>query len=171
MAAAPAAMDLVSFRDDIEGSPFVEVTKRAWRPTLGLHWDKAGSLLGAACGLQDDTWQPADFNQALDSGREIELRVIGRKTGREITDPVWFVREGDRLYLLPVGGSGSNWYKNVLKTPTVRIAVGGAQLEATAAPITDSSSVRQIVDKFGAKYGTDKEYYPQQDVAVEVPLA
>jgi hypothetical protein len=27
--------------------------------------------------------------------------------GRDISNPVWFVREGEKLYLLPVGGSDS----------------------------------------------------------------
>lgn len=37
--------------------------------------------------------------------RQIKLRVIGRKTGKTISVPVWFVLEGDALYLLPVQGS------------------------------------------------------------------
>jgi hypothetical protein len=45
------------------------------------------------------------FNQALESSREIELTVTGRTSGREISIPVWFVQEGDKLYLVPVRGS------------------------------------------------------------------
>ena len=110
---------------------------------------------------------------ALDSSSEIDLTVVGRKTGRESTRPVWFVREGDQLYLMPVQVSDSDWYRNLLKTPAIRLVAGGAQVEANAAPITDPAKVGQILDKFGAKYGTEavEKYYPQQDVAVEVPLA
>lgn len=42
---------------------------------------------------------------ALQSTRKIELTVTGRKSGRESSRPVWFVQEGDKLFLLPVGGS------------------------------------------------------------------
>jgi hypothetical protein len=46
--------------------------------------------------------------------REINLTVTGRKSGRAISIPVWFVLEDDKLYLLPVQGSDTQWYKNVL---------------------------------------------------------
>ena len=113
-----------------------------------------------------------EFMNALDSSGEIELTVTGRRTGREISIPVWFVREGDRLYLVPVRGSDSDWYNNVLKVPTIRLGAGEAQLTARATPITDPAKVAEIVDKFRAKYGTQEvaAYYPKRDVAVEVPL-
>ena len=34
--------------------------------------------------------------------REINITVTGRKSGRTISIPVWFVGESDKLYLLPV---------------------------------------------------------------------
>ena len=37
-------------------------------------------------------------------------------------------------------------------------------------PITDSSRVRDVMSKFGSKYGDVRKYYPKPDVAVEVPL-
>ena len=48
-----------------------------------------------------------EFIQALDSSREIELTVTGRRSRHEISIPVWFVREGGKLYLVPVNGSDS----------------------------------------------------------------
>ena len=44
----------------------------------------------------------------------------GRKSGRTISIPVWFVLEGEKLYLLPVHGSDTQWYKNVLQNPLIR---------------------------------------------------
>jgi hypothetical protein len=49
--------------------------------------------------------------------REITITVTGRKSGRSISIPVWFVFEEDKLYLLPVQGSDTQWYKNVLRIP------------------------------------------------------
>ncbi len=114
-----------------------------------------------------------EFIKALESSREIDLTVTGRTSGREISIPVWFVREGGKLYLVPVNGSDSDWYKNVLKKPAIRLGVRGAQLTARATPITDPARVGDILDKFRAKYGArDVEaYYPKQDVALEVSLA
>jgi hypothetical protein len=48
--------------------------------------------------------------------------VIGRKSGRTISIPVWFVLEGEKLYLLPVQGSNTQWYKNVLRNPQIALA-------------------------------------------------
>jgi deazaflavin-dependent oxidoreductase (nitroreductase family) len=114
-----------------------------------------------------------EFNKALETSREVELTVTGRTSGREISNPVWFVREGEKLYLVPVRGSDSDWYKNLLKTPAIRLIVGGAQLSASAKPISDRAEVAHVIDEFRAKYGArDVEaYYPKQDSAVEVPLA
>ena len=55
------------------------------------------------------------LKERLGRYRQITISVIGRKTGRRISIPVWFVLEGDELHLLPVAGSESQWYKNVRK--------------------------------------------------------
>ncbi|HXX98107.1 MAG TPA: nitroreductase/quinone reductase family protein [Candidatus Bathyarchaeia archaeon] len=49
------------------------------------------------------------------------MTVRGRKSGQDISRPVWFVHKADKLYLLPVQGSDTYWYRNVLKNPTVKI--------------------------------------------------
>ena len=38
--------------------------------------------------------------------RQIKISVMGRKSGQTISIPVWFVLEGEKLYLLPVQGFG-----------------------------------------------------------------
>jgi len=100
--------------------------------------------------------------------REINISVTGRKSGRTISIPVWFVSEDDKLYLLPVQGSDTQWYKNVLKNPLIRIDVRGAKAECNAVPITNATQVSSVVEKFRAKYGANdvKKYYSKFDVAV-----
>ncbi len=119
----------------------------------------------------------ADLNQRLNRVSEIRLSVKGRKSGRDIPRPVWFVHEGNTLYLLPVQGSDTNWYKNLLVDPTLKISAngGGGEEEIPAArgkAITDRNRVDDIIRKFKSKYGEGdvKKYYPKVDVAVEVPL-
>lgn len=99
---------------------------------------------------------------------EITITVTGRKSGRAISNPVWFVFEADELYLLPVRGSDTQWYKNVLKNPKLRIDARGAKAELEAVPVTDVKQVKSVVDKFRAKYGAGdvKKYYSKFDVAV-----
>lgn len=113
-----------------------------------------------------------NFAAALQSSSEINLTVTGRATKRQVTNPVWFVQENDKVYLLPVRGSDSDWFKNVLATPEARLAADGASLTAAAVPITDSAQAQAVVEKFRAKYGAGQvaEYYPKTDVAVEVDL-
>ncbi len=100
--------------------------------------------------------------------REIKITVTGRKSGRPISIPVWFVSEGDKLYLLPVQGSDTQWYKNVLKNPAIRIDARGAEAEFEAALITDATQVVSVVEKFREKYGANdvKKYYSKFDVAI-----
>ena len=116
----------------------------------------------------------ADLHQRLNRASEIRLSVKGRKSGRNIPRPVWFVHGGGTVYLLPVRGSDTNWYKNLLVDSTLKTSVnGGEEIPAARGkPITDSNRVNDIVKKFKSKYGEGdvKKYYPKTDVAVEVPL-
>jgi deazaflavin-dependent oxidoreductase (nitroreductase family) len=104
----------------------------------------------------------------LSRSREIHISVIGRKSGRTISNPIWFVLDEDKLYLLPVQGSDTQWYKNVLKHPSIHIKAGGAEAEFKAIPITDPKQVLSVVEKFREKYGASdvKKYYSKFDVAV-----
>ena len=43
-----------------------------------------------------------DLKGRLARYRQIKITVIGRKSGKTISIPVWFVLEGEKLYLLPV---------------------------------------------------------------------
>jgi deazaflavin-dependent oxidoreductase (nitroreductase family) len=108
------------------------------------------------------------LSDRLSRGREIKITVTGRKSGRSISNPVWFVLDGGKLYLLPVQGSDTQWYKNVLKNPSVRIDVRGAGGDFKAVPITDTKQVSSVVEKFREKYGAGdvKKYYSNFDVAI-----
>jgi len=104
----------------------------------------------------------------LSRSREINITVTGRKSGRTISIPVWFVLEDDKLFLLPVQGSDTQWYKNVLNNPLIRIDAGGAEAEFNAVPVTDAAQVLSVIEKFRDKYGTKdvKKYYSKFDVAI-----
>jgi deazaflavin-dependent oxidoreductase (nitroreductase family) len=108
----------------------------------------------------------------LARSREINITVIGRKSGRTISNPVWFVLDGDRLYLLPVQGAETQWYKNVLKNPSLQIEAGTTEAEFKLIPVTDAKQVSSVVDRFRDKYGASdvRKYYSKFDVAVVVPI-
>ena len=128
--------------------------------------------------------------------------MIGRKSGKKISVPVWFVFEEEKskddksqkdksekdkskkdkskkdkskketLYLLPVQGSDTQWYKNVLHNPSIWIDARGAETEFRATPATNPTVVKSVVEKFREKYGAKdvKKYDSKFDVAVMVPV-
>ena len=59
-----------------------------------------------------------DFRTGLQNAREIDITVTGRSSGRSLTYPVWFALDGDTLYLIPLKGSDTEWYKNLRKQPS-----------------------------------------------------
>lgn len=112
-----------------------------------------------------------DFSAGLQHANEIEITVTGRTSGRSHTYPVWFALDGDTLYLIPVKGTDTEWYKNLLKTPTIRLSARGKSFTAGSRILTDQARLDKILDKFRDKYGRNvKSYYPKYDVAVEVSL-
>jgi deazaflavin-dependent oxidoreductase (nitroreductase family) len=114
----------------------------------------------------------SELKSMLDSTNEIELSVTGRKSRREISRPVWFVYEDNILYLLPVQGSNTEWYKNVQKNPNMKISVDGHEITGKAKAITDAHKVKEVTEKFRTKYGDSdvKKYYTKFDVCVELDL-
>ena len=85
-----------------------------------------------------------DIKDRLSRYREINLTVTGRKSGRVLTNPVWFVFEDGKLFLLPVKGSDTQWYKNVLDNPNITIDARGAKADLNVAPLTDPKQVSSV---------------------------
>jgi len=71
---------------------------------------------------------------------------------------------------LPVRGSGTQWYQNLLNNPSLRIDAGGVGASFQAVPVTDPAQVSAVVEKFRKKYGAGdvKKYYATFDAAVVV---
>jgi deazaflavin-dependent oxidoreductase (nitroreductase family) len=111
----------------------------------------------------------AEFQPALLNSEELQLTTVGRRSGRDSSRPVWFVLDGERMYLLPGDGTDSQWYKNLLQTPTIRLSARGTTQSATTTPITEASAVLAVVEAFEEKYGRQQieALYPHRDVAVE----
>jgi len=103
----------------------------------------------------------------ISRSREINISVTGRKSGRTISIPIWFVADDEKLYLLPVNGSDTQWYKNVLEKPSIRIKAGGAEAVLKVVPVSDTAQVSSAIEKFRAKYGEGGiKLYSKLDVAV-----
>src|SRR5437870_6594230 len=92
------------------------------------------------------------FTRALEKAKEIKIGVIGRNSGRTITLPVWFVHDDDALWLLPVHGSKTQWYQNLLKNPTMTIKVGKEERTLKAQALRTASAVGKVIQSFRDKY-------------------
>ncbi len=113
------------------------------------------------------------FARGLKNRRQISISVIGRRTGRTITKPVWFVFAEDALWLLPVYGSQTQWYRNLLTDPTITIKVGSDRRTLRAHALREARAVRKVIRRFRKKYTPEiiaRLYSGPLDVAVEVRL-
>lgn len=114
-----------------------------------------------------------DLQKRLARTHQIKISVMGRKSGATITIPVWFVLERDKLYLLPVYGSETQWFKNLKKNGFLGISTRGWQANFRPTLVREAKSVKAVVEKFRDKYGAAdvKKYYTRFDVAVRVALS
>jgi len=114
----------------------------------------------------------SDFLKALKSASELEITFVGRKSGKKFSAPVWFVQAGEKLYLLPVKGTASQWYRSVVKNPMVEVQTSGRKVNARARPMKEGREVEEALERFREKYGASdvKRYYPRQDVALELSI-
>lgn len=66
------------------------------------------------------------------------LTHYGRKTGKPHEVTIWFVLDGDRLYI-GTANVKRQWVRNVQKTPQVKLSIGEETFEGTARFLTDRS--------------------------------
>jgi deazaflavin-dependent oxidoreductase (nitroreductase family) len=112
------------------------------------------------------------LTQALKKRRQISVTVIGRRTGRSITIPVWFVFEENTLWLLPVYGSRTQWFRNLEKNRAITIQAGSEQRDLRTRLLKNAPVVRKVIRQFRDRYTAEqiKRWYTGLNVAVQVPL-
>ncbi len=109
---------------------------------------------------------------SLKRDKEIELTVTGRRSGKPLPRPVWFVVRGTELLLLPVTGTDSQWYKNILLDPQLKISASRQTISGKLRVITEKNQVEKVIELFKGKYGPSdiKKYYPKPNVAAALLL-
>ena len=80
-----------------------------------------------------------------------KLAHYGRKAGKPHEVTIWFVLDGDRLY---IGTANVNrqWVQNVQKTPQVKLSIAGENIDGTARFLTDRAEHERAMAAIRRKY-------------------
>ena len=73
------------------------------------------------------------------------ITVTGRKSGKQYSTPIGYLRDGESIIALTKGGA-SNWYKNVLSTGRAALEIKGKPISVKAEPITDQAERERIFE-------------------------
>ena len=79
------------------------------------------------------------------------LTHYGRKTGKPYAVTIWFVLDGDRLYI-GTANVKRHWVQNVRKTPQVKLCIGGENFTGTARFLTDRAEHERAMGAIRRKY-------------------
>ena len=89
----------------------------------------------------------------LIAGRVLILTTRGRKTGRPVRTPLWYVREGEVIYCLSRRGLSSQWLKNLQSAPGARLRVGNRYWQAQGSLVSEAQERDRVAELFFQKYG------------------
>jgi len=81
----------------------------------------------------------------------LRLSTIGRKTGKRHTVTVWFLVDGEAVYLV-TSNMKRDWIRNVMKNGHIELAVGDEVLKGRAKRITDAKRLEHVKTLLAKKY-------------------
>ena len=84
------------------------------------------------------------------------LTTIGRRSGNPHEIEIWFAVLDGALYMMAGGRDRSDWVRNLMKTPTVRVRIKeqthqgiGRVIDAAREPDLDARVRRVVSEKYG----------------------
>jgi deazaflavin-dependent oxidoreductase (nitroreductase family) len=87
-----------------------------------------------------------------DSRRQtLRLTHYGRKTGKPYQVTIWFIVEGEKVWLA-TANKNRQWVKNVQKTPHVILKIGDETFEGEARFLTDPRERDRVLAMVRRKY-------------------
>ena len=85
------------------------------------------------------------------------LTTVGRVSGTPHEIEIWFALDGDTLYMLS-DSHGSDWVKNLRRTPRVTVRIAGERFEGSASVVEDGEedelARRLLVEKYEQEPGS-----------------
>ena len=80
------------------------------------------------------------------------LTTAGRVTGRPHTIEIWFATEGHTLYMLSDKRAGSDWVKNLQRTPQVTVGIADERFDGLARVVEEGEEDELARRLLVAKY-------------------
>ena len=87
----------------------------------------------------------------ISSLQTLVLTHYGRKSGKPYDVVIWFVVNGERMFLA-TSNKNRNWVRNVMVKPNVILKAGGETFPATLAEITDGAEREHVRGLIQSKY-------------------
>jgi len=118
----------------------------------------------------------APYLSSLASEGFCYVTTTGRVSGRPHTIEIWFGLNGETLYMLSGNGprERSDWVKNLMKTPAVRVRIGDGEFQGTGRvvsdPDEDSLTRRLLLAKYEPTYSGDLSDWGKTALPVAVDL-
>jgi deazaflavin-dependent oxidoreductase (nitroreductase family) len=102
------------------------------------------------------------------------ITTTGRVSGKPREIEIWFVLEGETLYMLSGGRDRSDWVKNLQRDPRVRVRIASAFFDGKARIVEDpqeAGRARDLLhDKYAPGYGGDLSDWRARALPVAVDL-
>jgi deazaflavin-dependent oxidoreductase (nitroreductase family) len=103
------------------------------------------------------------------------LTTTGRITGRPHTIEIWFAIHEQTLYLLSGGRDKSDWVKNALHTPAVKIKINSITLTGTARLVTGTEEDRHarkiVLEKYELRSSDDLVDWSRTSLPIAVDIS
>jgi deazaflavin-dependent oxidoreductase (nitroreductase family) len=118
------------------------------------------------------------FNASLADEDYCYLTTTGRVTGRARTIEIWFgagpERDVQAIYMLSGGRDRSDWVKNLMREPAVRLRIADSVFDGRARVVSDADedalARRLLFDKYSERYGGDLSDWRQNALPIAVDL-
>jgi len=84
--------------------------------------------------------------------KTLKLTTTGRKSGQPRTAEIWFVVEGDHLFVQAGKAAQKGWLVNVKHAPQVQLDIAGTKLHGRATVIQDAAEREHVLALIRQKY-------------------
>jgi deazaflavin-dependent oxidoreductase (nitroreductase family) len=102
------------------------------------------------------------------------LTTTGRVTGESHTIEIWFALHDAIAYMLSGGRDHSDWVRNIVKSPEVKLRIGDRDFKGRGRIVTEPDEDRiareLLVAKYQTRYSGDLKGWRERALPVAVDL-